>query len=363
MLQGHEPGARYKLKEEHVTTIGRSSQSDISLVSPTVSRNHCEVAYIDGLWHMCDLESRKGTIINGERVEGRRVLKPGDIIRLSTNVFRFDIIDENQQNEGLLALREAAMNGEIRQRNLSDEGSLAAIRERGKIELDEKRRDKKAKAKAKTAPSVPLLPNVVFVLIGSLLVLVVAGGAYHWKSQQVLAQRRNLKTREANASDALKDLETVLVQPKFDVADAVARAQKLVTEYPRTTPARTVVEKILPKLKVQEADAQWHGLRELPGQVLELEQKQRFQEAIDLISKQRKSAIDQGLRELLDRLNGEVMKAAEAAYAQLEEAANEALEENDKDFAIIQYRIVIDKFGVPALKARAEQRIREIHSR
>ncbi len=66
VIQGPEPGIIYRLPENRVTTIGRSTRNSIVVVNPDVSRFHCELSYVNGRWELHDLNSKKGTIINGE---------------------------------------------------------------------------------------------------------------------------------------------------------------------------------------------------------------------------------------------------------------------------------------------------------
>lgn len=69
------------------TRIGRDPGSDITLHDLDVSRLHCEITTRDGQSHqIVDLGSANGTFVNGELVK-RAPLKPGDVIRLGTEVF------------------------------------------------------------------------------------------------------------------------------------------------------------------------------------------------------------------------------------------------------------------------------------
>lgn len=59
------------------TRIGRSRESDIFLVDPSVSRNHALLDVRDGNLIVRDAGSTNGTFVNGERVQ-LRTLRPGD---------------------------------------------------------------------------------------------------------------------------------------------------------------------------------------------------------------------------------------------------------------------------------------------
>jgi hypothetical protein len=70
-------------------TMGRSRQCDVMVDDPNVSRNHAEIRPRGGSWVLSDLGSTNGSRLNGRRLEGPEVLKPGDEIELGTTVLKF----------------------------------------------------------------------------------------------------------------------------------------------------------------------------------------------------------------------------------------------------------------------------------
>jgi hypothetical protein len=72
-------------------TLGRSRQCDVVLDDPNVSRQHAEVRPRGGSWVLTDLGSTNGSILNGRRIDGAEVLKPGDEIKLGTAIIAFDL--------------------------------------------------------------------------------------------------------------------------------------------------------------------------------------------------------------------------------------------------------------------------------
>jgi hypothetical protein len=72
-------------------TMGRSRQCDVTVDDPNVSRQHAEVRPRGGSWVLNDLGSTNGSRLNGHRVEGSEVLKPGDEIEVGTTVLRFEL--------------------------------------------------------------------------------------------------------------------------------------------------------------------------------------------------------------------------------------------------------------------------------
>ncbi len=72
-------------------TMGRSRQSDVMVDDPNVSRAHAEIRPRGGSWVLSDLNSTNGTRLNGRRLQGPEVLKPGDEIELGTSLLTFEI--------------------------------------------------------------------------------------------------------------------------------------------------------------------------------------------------------------------------------------------------------------------------------
>ena len=72
-------------------TLGRSRQCDVMLDDPNVSRTHAEIRPRGGSWVITDLGSTNGSRLNGRRLEGSEVLKPGDEIELGTTRIEFEL--------------------------------------------------------------------------------------------------------------------------------------------------------------------------------------------------------------------------------------------------------------------------------
>lgn len=93
-----QPSARqdsscYPLSQTHITLIGRDLSCQIVLDSRlygVVSRRHIEIRPVldfrtatdAPLWEICDLNSANGTYVNGQRLQGCRLLQQGDRITL-----------------------------------------------------------------------------------------------------------------------------------------------------------------------------------------------------------------------------------------------------------------------------------------
>jgi FHA domain len=72
-------------------TIGRRAEADITLShDPEVSRLHAELAFRAGEWTIEDDGwSQNGTFVNEMRVEGRKRLTDGDLIRVGRTLITF----------------------------------------------------------------------------------------------------------------------------------------------------------------------------------------------------------------------------------------------------------------------------------
>lgn len=83
IMNGVDEGRRFELSEDSSEiTIGRSPECDITLNDQNTSRRHC---LIKRNWHgftAQDLASKNGVLINGEQIEGARMLKDGDELQV-----------------------------------------------------------------------------------------------------------------------------------------------------------------------------------------------------------------------------------------------------------------------------------------
>jgi len=65
--------------------LGRASTCDVCLNAHSVSRQHALLVKRGHCWSIVDLKATNGTLVNGERVQRRR-LRPGDQIELGRGV-------------------------------------------------------------------------------------------------------------------------------------------------------------------------------------------------------------------------------------------------------------------------------------
>ncbi len=85
-------GLRFGVKES--VLVGRSLECDLAIVTPNVSRRHARLETDGDCLYVEDLESAKGTAVNGEKITERKVLQNKDELRLHDVIFR---VQENPQ--------------------------------------------------------------------------------------------------------------------------------------------------------------------------------------------------------------------------------------------------------------------------
>lgn len=95
---GPTKGAEYIMTSPTIS-IGRKSSCDVIIGDVKSSREHCQVS-VDGDGYIIkDMNSRNGTYLNGEKMEGQTGLYAGDRIRIGTTVMTF-LLNTGGQIEG-----------------------------------------------------------------------------------------------------------------------------------------------------------------------------------------------------------------------------------------------------------------------
>ena len=71
-------------------SIGRSRDNDVEIEDISSSRHHCALKRIQGCWHIEDLRSRNGTLVNGILIR-RQPMMVGDLIEIGALELRLKI--------------------------------------------------------------------------------------------------------------------------------------------------------------------------------------------------------------------------------------------------------------------------------
>lgn len=77
-------GAQLVALDGDRVTVGSHPESDVALADGRASRLHAVLERFPTGWVIRDLGSRNGTFVNGRRLEGDHVLRPGDEIRVGS---------------------------------------------------------------------------------------------------------------------------------------------------------------------------------------------------------------------------------------------------------------------------------------
>jgi ABC transport system ATP-binding/permease protein len=87
IVSGLPPLSRSYSQESVV--IGRSTEADLVLSHPEVSRRHCRIVAHEGAFLIEDLGSQRGTVVNGSAITGQAQLTQGDQITVGPVVISF----------------------------------------------------------------------------------------------------------------------------------------------------------------------------------------------------------------------------------------------------------------------------------
>jgi general secretion pathway protein E len=77
-----QKGARQVPLDGGPLTIGRNFTNLVVIEEPLASRFHCVIEKLPDGFHVRDLESRNGTLLNGKQLRGEAVFSPGDIVKI-----------------------------------------------------------------------------------------------------------------------------------------------------------------------------------------------------------------------------------------------------------------------------------------
>ena len=89
VLRGRSAATSLKLGDG-VTTAGRHDDCQLRIKSSEVSRRHCQFFEKNGMLLVKDMGSSNGTMLNGKKLEGQRVLEPGDELTIGPVKFRVE---------------------------------------------------------------------------------------------------------------------------------------------------------------------------------------------------------------------------------------------------------------------------------
>ena len=102
------PQIKFSLGESD--TIGRSSECEIQLLTPMLSRRHARIRRHKSKYRLEDMKSRNGTFLNGARLDAPAPLKDGDEIGVGDHTFVFnppvDVLYERSGDKSVYLVKE-----------------------------------------------------------------------------------------------------------------------------------------------------------------------------------------------------------------------------------------------------------------
>ena len=89
--------------------IGRAPDCDVTVHDILLSRRHCSLQPTDNGWTIQDLQSKNGTVFNGERLHGPKLLGDNDVVRFGRSkiIFHAGILEEDFADDVLAPTRPA----------------------------------------------------------------------------------------------------------------------------------------------------------------------------------------------------------------------------------------------------------------
>jgi general secretion pathway protein E len=86
-----QKGARQVPLDAGPLTIGRNFTNLVVIEEPLASRFHCVIEKMSDGFHVRDLESRNGTMLNGKPLRGEATFAPGDIVKIGNTEMKLVI--------------------------------------------------------------------------------------------------------------------------------------------------------------------------------------------------------------------------------------------------------------------------------
>ncbi len=111
VLRGRSASTALKIGDG-VTTAGRHDDCQLRIKSSEVSRRHCQFFEKNGMLLVKDLGSSNGTMLNGKKIEGQRVLEPGDELSIGPVKLRVEKVGQPAPVKGTAAANVPAKPGD-----------------------------------------------------------------------------------------------------------------------------------------------------------------------------------------------------------------------------------------------------------
>jgi hypothetical protein len=354
VIQGRDPGSRFRLPENRVTSIGRSSQNRISLVNPTISRFHCEIAFSNGDWYLTDLNSKAGTRLNGRHMRNRKRLDSGDVIRIGSTVLKFEFAEEDpRKDESILALQGAVMDAELKSKGESV-ASFEDMRQRSQFAVNDEFEDEQEGLLAPETKDV--LINTFFVVGTAIMVALVTFGVIFPRYLSIKEQWRVHRNTLEKARKAYAKAEAKADQATTSIQDALDSLRAVATKYASTPQAQKAHQKIR-ELRTSYAE------RKL-SRIAEMEAEGRYGDAISAYDKMLDILKAPRMIALVKQRRKDARTLAETALEDVHKRAQRAeLRRRKTEAAIEVYEKASERIGVTSVQEKIDKRIQQLSSK
>lgn len=99
IINGRNKGQTHFIGENSTILVGRDDTADIKIEQDNrISRKHAIIALKEGSAYVLDLHSTNGTYLNGEKIDGKVVIKDGDTIRIGKTQLKVSL---RKKTEGI----------------------------------------------------------------------------------------------------------------------------------------------------------------------------------------------------------------------------------------------------------------------
>jgi serine phosphatase RsbU (regulator of sigma subunit)/pSer/pThr/pTyr-binding forkhead associated (FHA) protein len=88
VLKGNNQGQRVPLSPDK-SVLGRNPDCQVVIAGTAVSREHAQIVCVQGKFYIEDKQSRNGTFVNNQQINGRTLLHEGDRIKICDALFTF----------------------------------------------------------------------------------------------------------------------------------------------------------------------------------------------------------------------------------------------------------------------------------
>jgi len=163
MRTGPTPGVTFPLEGDQLI-IGRDSSNAVAINDAEISRKHSRLSFQGGKYVLEDLGSTNGTFVNGQRLSGPVVLKPGDVVSLGEQiVLMYDAINMDP-GATMAQSRRTAQAAPPPMR------AAAPVQQQAPV----------AYAPAAAAPARKTNMTPIFIVVGILLFICICGSFFWW---------------------------------------------------------------------------------------------------------------------------------------------------------------------------------------